>query len=95
MRVARALVGISVLALLSDPAMARLSDNAVRQRVIQDSITEYQATGHPCACPYNVTRNGSSCGGRSAYSRAGGAAPICYPKGVTVGMVRDWRAAHP
>jgi hypothetical protein len=24
-------------------------------------------------------RNGRACGGRSAYSRPGGAAPLCYP----------------
>ncbi len=32
--------------------------------------------------------------GRSAYSRPGGAAPLCYPADVTGGMVLDWRKAH-
>lgn len=31
-----------------------------------------------CECPYDVMRNGRSCGGRSAYSRPGGAQPRCY-----------------
>ena len=31
-----------------------------------------------CDCPYDVMRNGRSCGGRSAYSRPGGRKPKCY-----------------
>lgn len=31
-----------------------------------------------CDCPYDYARNGSLCGGRSAYSRPGGRDPICY-----------------
>ncbi|MEP7452723.1 SH3 domain-containing protein [Phyllobacterium sp. SB3] len=31
-----------------------------------------------CDCPYDYARNGSRCGGRSAYSRPGGRSPICY-----------------
>ena len=31
-----------------------------------------------CDCPYDRAKNGSICGGRSAYSRPGGRSPICY-----------------
>ena len=31
-----------------------------------------------CDCPYDYTSSGSRCGGRSAYSRPGGASPVCY-----------------
>ena len=31
-----------------------------------------------CDCPYDLMRNGRSCGGRSAYSRPGGRSPACY-----------------
>ncbi|MEP0983158.1 SH3 domain-containing protein [Leptolyngbya sp. AS-A5] len=31
-----------------------------------------------CECPYDTDKRGRSCGGRSAYSRPGGAAPTCY-----------------
>lgn len=31
-----------------------------------------------CDCPYDLMRNGRSCGGRSAYSRPGGRSPVCY-----------------
>lgn len=31
-----------------------------------------------CACPYDRASDGSLCGARSAWSRSGGASPICY-----------------
>ncbi|MGI0480552.1 hypothetical protein ACN4EE_07155 [Geminocystis sp. CENA526] len=31
-----------------------------------------------CDCPYDFAKNGSICGGRSAYLRPGGYEPICY-----------------
>jgi hypothetical protein len=74
-------------------AMAKVTP-AERQAVVRDSIAAYLATGHPCACPYNTARNGSTCGRRSAYSRPGGAAPLCYPADVTDEMVFDWRRTH-
>jgi hypothetical protein len=94
----RAVGTIAALMILSaGTALARepLSDAQVRQAIIQDSIARYQATGHPCACPYNPARNGSQCGRRSAYSRPGGASPLCFDRDVSDGMVADWRRAHP
>jgi hypothetical protein len=87
---------VVVCLLFAIPAVAReaLTDDQVRQAIIKESIASYLATGHPCACPYNVARNGSNCGGRSAYIRPGGAATLCYPKDVTDGMVADWRRSH-
>jgi hypothetical protein len=84
---------VAALLLLACPALARepLSDAQVRHAIIQDSIAWYQATGHPCACPYNPARNGKQCGRRSAYSRPGGAEPYCFPQDVSDGMVADWR----
>jgi len=70
------------------------SDDEVQQAIIQQSVTAYNATGHPCACPYQTDRAGHSCGRRSAYSRPGGAAPLCYPQDVTPGMIADWRRSH-
>lgn len=68
-----------------------LNDAQVKQQIIDTSIAQYMASGRPCACPYNTARNGTSCGGRSAYSRPGGASPLCYAQDVTEGMVADWR----
>jgi hypothetical protein len=81
----------------TDQAVARQQpdDSDIRQQIIQESIADYKATGHPCACPYDTARNGSSCGRRSAYSRPGGAEPLCYPSDVTDGMVTDWKRQHP
>lgn len=73
------------------PALAFQSDAQVRQRIIRESIAAYPG---PCACPYNVDRAGRSCGRRSAYSRPGGAAPICYPHDVSNADVEAWRRAN-
>jgi hypothetical protein len=71
------------------------ADAPIRQAIIRDSIAKYQATGHPCASPYNLMRNGRQCGDRSAYSRPGGASPLCYPQDVSDGAVAAWKRAHP
>jgi len=83
-------------AVLSWSAFAQVapSNQEIVARIIQGSRNAYYATGHPCACPYDHARNGSSCGGRSAYSRPGGAAPLCYPKDVTAAMIAAYRASH-
>lgn len=79
--------------LLSNIAAAKstMSDAQVKQAIIDDSISAYPGV---CACPYNSARNGSSCGGRSAWSKAGGYSPICYKKEVTDEMVMQWRESH-
>src|SRR4051812_34752370 len=71
-----------------------VADRQIREQMIKESIAAYKATGHPCACPYDLARNGSLCGGRSAYSRPGGATPLCYPNDVNEDMVRQWRRTH-
>ncbi|MCE4363514.1 hypothetical protein [Xanthomonas hortorum] len=65
-----------------------LSNAQIKTALIRESINSYPGN---CPCPYNTARNGSSCGGRSAYSRGGGYAPLCYPKDVTAGMVAEYR----
>ncbi|MDB6147946.1 MAG: hypothetical protein JWO45_1610 [Spartobacteria bacterium] len=66
--------------LLTGPAGAQapLSDEQIATIIVQASRDAYYRTGHPCACPEDSARNGSRCGGRSAYSRPGGAVPRCY-----------------
>ena len=73
---------------------AKLSDAQIATLIIKASRDAYYRTGHPCACPDDLTRNGSRCGGRSAYSRPGGAAPKCYPKDVTAAEIVAYKAAH-
>ena len=68
-----------------------MTDAQMRQAVIQESLASYPG---PCPCPYNVARNGSQCGGRSAYSKPGGYSPICYESQVTQEMIRAYRRQH-
>ena len=60
------------------------TDAQIRQVLISQSISRYSGS---CPCPYNTDR-----GGRSAYSRPGGASPLCYPGDVSDGAVEAYRA---
>jgi hypothetical protein len=68
-----------------------LTDSQVRQIMIKQSIGSYPGN---CPCPYNLASNGSQCGKRSAWSKPGGYAPLCYPGDITDDMVRAYRAQH-
>jgi hypothetical protein len=70
---------------------AALTAAAIAAIIVQASRAEYHAGGRPCACPDDTARNGSACGGRSAYSRPGGASPLCYPSDVTAMMIESHR----
>ncbi len=70
------------------PAPPMVSDSLVIQRLIAESIAMYPGT---CACPYNTDRRGRSCGRRSAYSKGGGYAPLCYPQDISAGMIANFR----
>jgi hypothetical protein len=65
-----------------------LSDAQIRKMMIHKSIAAYPGS---CPCPYNLASNGSECGGRSAWSRAGGYAPLCYASDISDEMVRQYR----
>lgn len=80
----------AVFVFVSEMAIAKsnqLTDDQVKQRIIDDSIASYPGT---CACPFNTARNGSSCGRRIAWSKAGGASPICYKKEISKAMIKEW-----
>ena len=88
----KALLASIALLVSVTPAVARtMSDGEARKAIIQESLAAY--TG-PCPCPYNVARNGSSCGRRSAYSRPGGYSPVCYDSDVTGAMILQYKATH-
>jgi len=69
----------------------KTNDAQVKKAIVQESIDSYPGN---CPCPYSTASNGSRCGRRSAYSRPGGYAPICYPSDVTQDMIREWRENH-
>jgi hypothetical protein len=72
-------------------AEVALTAAAIAAIIVQASRDQYHATGRPCACPDDTMRNGGACGGRSAYSRPGGAAPLCYPSDVTAALIESYR----
>ena len=82
---------LMLLLLMSSSALAKndLSDSQVKAMMIQDSIASYSGR---CPCPYNVASNGSQCGRRSAYSKPGGYAPLCYDTDITAEMVNQYKS---
>lgn len=88
-------VGLAVLMVLTAASPSAggqsMSDAQVRQAIIRQSIASYSGS---CPCPYNTTRNGSRCGGRSAYSRPGGEAPFCYASDVSAAQVAAYRRSN-
>jgi len=62
------------------------SDSVIKQRIIDADRAAYKGA---CPCPYDTARDGSQCGGRSAYAKAGGIK--CFPRDVTAAEVRAYR----
>lgn len=85
-----AFVLLLVLGLFAPGPAAAQSDDEIKRAIIQQSIAAYPGN---CPCPYNLARNGSRCGARSAYSKPGGYAPLCYPDDVTPDMLDRYRKA--
>jgi hypothetical protein len=82
------ILAAGALAVLApQPALAE-SDAAIRQKLIRESVDSYPGS---CPCPYNSDRAGRSCGRRSAYSRPGGYAPLCYPGDVSRADIQAYR----
>jgi hypothetical protein len=78
---------VAVLLALA-PIPAHADDSSDRQKMIAESIRNYSGN---CPCPYNTDRAGRSCGQRSAYSKPGGASPLCYPSDISDAMLKQWR----
>ena len=85
------LLGLLIISLLLGiPATAQTekTDSEVKQELIRRSISSYSGS---CPCPYNRDRAGRRCCKRSAYSRPGGASPLCYERDVSQKMVDEYR----
>lgn len=80
----KTLLSIIILILFS-ASISQSKQKSVHQKIIDHSISQYNGS---CPCPYNLASNGSRCGKRSAYSRPGGASPICYKSDVTPEMIK-------
>ena len=73
----------------AEPRIAEATDDEIRELMIAESLASYSGT---CPCPYFSDRAGRRCGGRSAYSRPGGASPLCYKTDITDEAVAAYRA---
>lgn len=71
------------------PKIDVLSDAAIIAKLIALDAASYSGN---CRCPENTDRAGRRCGARSAHSRAGGRAPLCYPSDVSRGAIAAFRA---
>ena len=90
-RIASVLLVLLTLALgfaTAQTTKATKTDAEIKQEIIKQWIAGYRGN---CPCPYSVNRAGRMCGRRSAYSKPGGASPICYEKDVTQKMRDDYR----
>jgi hypothetical protein len=87
-RIAAAALAAAAATLAFGGHAAAQTDAQIKQRIVRESIASYAGS---CPCPYNTDRAGRRCGARSAYTRPGGAAPICYASDVTPEMVRAAR----
>jgi hypothetical protein len=73
-------------------ALQQLSDDRIRQRIMQESQAHY---GGHCVCAYEThDASGRSCKGRHEVIKTD-PQPVCYPRQVTDEMVNDWRLKHP
>lgn len=80
---------LSIAGIFMNPAVLYAqADEQIKQAIIEESIQNY--TGN-CPCPYNTDRAGRRCGKRSAYSRPGGASPICYPEDITPEILEAYK----
>ena len=82
-----AVIGLALSSAFGQTTAAK-TDAQIAEQLIKESIASYKGN---CPCPYSKNRTGRNCGGNSAYSKPGGAAPLCYAKDVTQEMIDEYR----
>lgn len=87
----KTLLLLSLILSFSAPAKTEFSDSQFKQLIIKNSIASYSGQ---CPCPFSLRSNGSRCDGRSAYSKPGGAEPLCYEDDITKRMVDSFRRSN-
>lgn len=80
---------LAVAAMMFAPLSVAAADTLqdARKAMIAESLRSYSGS---CPCPWNNDRAGRSCGKRSAWSRPGGASPLCYASDISDAMARNW-----
>jgi hypothetical protein len=81
-----------ILAAAGASADVALTDDEIRQSIIQQSIRAYRGV---CACPESSDTNGHPCGARSGYSKPGGQTVMCHAYDVSDEQVKQYRRRHP
>lgn len=66
-----------------------LSNAQIVAILMNESQGRYRGS---CPCPFYTDRAGRRCGRRSAYSRPGGASPLCYASDVTPAMITAFKS---
>ena len=66
----------------------QLTDDQIKDYLINQSISQYSGN---CPCPYSKDKIGHECGNRSAWSKKGGYAPLCYPADITQEMILEYQ----
>jgi endonuclease YncB( thermonuclease family) len=69
-------------------AVELVRDADIKKLMIRQSMSGYPGN---CPCPYNRDRAGRNCGGRSAYARRGGYAPLCYQSDISQEAVEQFK----
>jgi len=82
---------VGILLALQSGAISQDNLSSIKRQMIQESISRYPGN---CACPYQYASNGTSCGRRSAYSRPGGYAPLCYEADISDTEAIMWKRNH-
>lgn len=85
-------LALVVLAALISPASSQTFNCQIpvptlKDQMIQESVAKYPGN---CPCPYHRDARGRRCGKRSAWDRAGGYAPLCFPQDISADMVREF-----
>lgn len=90
-KIIKKVAGCLLIGMLYLPIAMAQSDAVIIEKMIRESKARYAGR---CACPDDLAKNGSRCGKRSAYSKPGGARPLCYAKDVSQEMITAYRKAR-
>ena len=90
-QIVKKVAGYALVGVLYLPIAMAQSDAVIIDTMIRESKARYVGR---CACPDDLAKNGARCGKRSAYSKPGGARPLCYAKDVSQEMITAYRKAR-
>jgi hypothetical protein len=80
-------LALSVSATFAATFNCQIPVPTLKEQMIQESVTKYPSN---CPCPYHRDARGRRCGKRSAWDRADGYAPLCFPEDISANMVREF-----